>query len=234
MNTPYQELLDAAHDLLNEIETSDYEDMVHSSERVNRLKEVSGWPSKVRVYGEPAPTWLNSKPMDGRIMVKNTGAKPSRDYFDIHTYTGDNSAARKNFEETVEVLPPMGCISLAPGESLVMKSKKKFFEVVVSNKVEVDAELSHGLGCEPYVIIGRADGFGWFGWKRDCIGQPVIIENNAGKQEFPYLSFKHATDVGLVLDTSAFKGTSYFYLFSEDGFAKVEDYISQEKNNGGN
>lgn len=109
MSTPYQELLDAAHDLLNEIEGSDYEDMVHSSERVNRLKEVSGWPSKVRVYGEPAPTWLNSKPMDGRIMVKNTGAKPSRDYFDIHTYTGDNSAARKNFEETVEVLPPMAC-----------------------------------------------------------------------------------------------------------------------------
>ena len=107
MSTPYQELLDAAHDLLNEIEGSDYEDMIGSSDLVNRLKQVSGWPSKVRVYGDPAPVWLNSKPMEGRIMVKDTGAKPSRDYFDIHTYTGDNSAARKNFEETVEVLPPI-------------------------------------------------------------------------------------------------------------------------------
>lgn len=107
MSTPYQELLDAAHDLLNEIKGSDYEDMIGSSERVNRLKLVSGWPSKVRVYGDPAPVWLNSKPMDGRIMVKDTGVKPPRDYFDIHTYTGDNGAVRKNFEETTEVLPPI-------------------------------------------------------------------------------------------------------------------------------
>lgn len=107
MSTPYQELLDAAHDLLNEIEGSDYEDMIGSSERVNRLKQVSGWPSKVRVYNDPVPTWLNSKPMDGRIMVKDTGVKTPRDYFDIHTYTGDNGAARKNFEETVKVLPPI-------------------------------------------------------------------------------------------------------------------------------
>ncbi len=95
ISTLHQELLEAAHDLLGEIERSDYEDMVGSADRVNRLKKVSGFPSKVRVFGEPQGTLTNNK--------------SNNRFFDVQTYTGDNSAARKNFEETTKVLPPMGC-----------------------------------------------------------------------------------------------------------------------------
>ena len=114
---------------------------------------------------------------------------------------------------------------------LAFESVKKFFDVVVSYFEDADTKILHNLRCEPYVIIVRLDGGGWFGWKADCLGQSVVIDSKiGGRQEFPYMPFKKVTDKELVLDASSFKGASYFYLFAEEGFQKVKNHINQEKN----
>lgn len=55
------ELLDAVHTLLDEIDKSDYVDMVGSSEALTRVIELTGWPSKARIYGTFVDKFIDTK-----------------------------------------------------------------------------------------------------------------------------------------------------------------------------
>lgn len=224
-------LIEAVHELIDEIEGSDYVDMVHSDLRVNKVKELIGWPSKARIYKDSEPTWLNLKPMDGKIHIKNTGLSQVKEFdpFGVTLWDGSQyKPIQEANEKSITALPPTSWdiskpLSLNAGDSLIFKRTEKIFDVCTTTKTSKSTTITHNLGVEPYIIIGKDDN-GWFSWKADCIGKPLIINSKVGgQQQFDYKDFDSVTATELVLDTSIFGGISYYYIFSKDGFQQFED-----------
>lgn len=101
MSTSYQQLLDAVHDLLNEINESDYVDMVGSDVRLNRVEVLTGY--------------FETKPMD---LVDSDPFRPV-------LYSGaGNAEINKRNRETMTVLPPRGWSTpIAPIDEAVEELK---------------------------------------------------------------------------------------------------------------
>ena len=225
------ELIQAVHELIDEIEGSDYVDMVHSDVRLNQVKKLIGWPSRVNIYQKPAPTWINSKPMDGNIHIKNTGLEKVKEFdpFGVTLWDGSqHKTIQESNEQSIQALPITSWNISKPwefkaGDSLVFKRKERFFDVCTTTETSKSTSITHQLGVEPYVIIGNSY-HGWFSWKADCIGKPLIVKGKTlGETCYDYQEFESVTATELKLDTSNFGGISYYYLFSKDTFGRLEN-----------
>lgn len=224
-------LVEAVYELIDEIEGSDYVDMVHSDVRLNKVKELISWPTKVKLYKESEPTWINLKPLDDKIHIKDTGLKKVKEFdpFGVTLWDGSQHKTIKEAnEKSITTLPPTSWdiskpMSLNAGASLVFKRTERFFDICTTTKTSKSTSIIHKLGVEPYIIIGKANN-GWFSWKADCIGKPLVIKSKEfGKNSYDYKEFESVTVTELILDTSNFGGISYYYLFSKDAFIMLEN-----------
>ena len=131
--THYQQLLNAVHDLINEINESDYVDMVGSDIRINRVKELIGWPSKVWMFRDASMDLVNRKDS------KQTESDP----FAPALYTGSgNAEINKRNQETMTALPPVGCyvdttIQQLNAERKAMLNEEVFKRVMEKAMIEI-------------------------------------------------------------------------------------------------
>lgn len=226
--TDYDVLVQAVTNLVNEIEETSFDGLSYEDwcgeKNLDAIKQLIGWSKPelkpVVTIGMQPKWWIdtNGKLINNPDYIEpeptepEPEGEPKEGTCKFNMLTGESQAYISG-----------QWIDMKPGDSITFTRKPKFFDVCTTNKLEKDFTIYHQLGCLPYLIFGRADGYGWFGWLRNSPNTDVIINGTT----FTNLKIKEINDNHFVVDTDIFTGNSYYYCFSEDGFVEIENYFQK-------
>lgn len=226
LRTDHNTLLQAVTNLLNEIDETSFDGLSYedwcSDQRLYVLRQITNWTKpepKVTIGCQPK-WWLDK---DGKLIENQDYVEPEPEQVDRKGEPKDGTCKFNMFTGMSEAYINGPWVYMAPGDGLVFRRSPRFFDVCTTTKCTKDFAIDHRLGCLPYLIIGHADGYGWFGWLRPNPDMDVTINNTT----FTNLKIKEIDDKHFTLDTDIFAGNSYYYIFSEDGFTEVESYIQK-------